>query len=95
MSTRVPGKGAGWAHMYLAESRRGRHSRKMPTSDWESVRQLRGDALWKDADQVLLTRAMLRGGLAAGGVASPQPIRMPPTAAAMKAFVIFMEIPSS
>src|ERR1700726_4399204 len=67
-STRVPGKGAGWAHMYLAESRLGRHSRKMPTSDWESVRQLRGDALWKDADQVLLTRAMLRCGLAAGWV---------------------------
>jgi hypothetical protein len=54
--------------MYLAESRLGRHSRKMPTSDWESVRQLRGDALWKDADQVLLTRAMLRCGLAAGWV---------------------------
>src|SRR6202043_3443081 len=67
-STRVPGKGAGWAHMYLAESRLGRHSRKMPTSDWESVRRLRGDALWKDADQVLLTRAMLRCGLAAGWV---------------------------
>ena len=46
-STRVPGKGAGWAHTYLAESRRGRHSGKMPTSDWESVRQLRGDALWE------------------------------------------------
>lgn len=48
--------------------RRRRHSRKMPTSDWESVRQLRGDALWKDADQVLVTRAMLRCGLAAGWV---------------------------
>ena len=40
----------------------------MPTSDWETVRQLRCDALWKDADQVLVTRAMLRCGLAAGWV---------------------------
>ena len=40
----------------------------MPTRDWEAVRQLRGDALWKDADQVLVTRAMLRCGLAAGWV---------------------------
>jgi hypothetical protein len=40
----------------------------MPVSDWDSVRQLRDDALWKDADQVLMTRAMLRCGLAASWV---------------------------
>jgi hypothetical protein len=54
--------------VYLAEPRREGHSGGMRTSDWESVRQLRRDALWKDADQVLLTRAMLRCGLAAAWV---------------------------
>jgi hypothetical protein len=35
--------------------------------------------------------AVVAAGLFAGGVDSPQPIRIPPTAAAMKAFVIFMK----
>jgi len=40
----------------------------MRTTDWVSFRQLRSDALWKDADQILTTRAMLRCGLAAAWV---------------------------
>ena len=54
--------------MYLASPVAQGHSGGMPVSDWESVRQLRSDALWKAADRVLVTRAMLRCGLAAGWV---------------------------
>ena len=63
-----PGKGAAGVHVYLAGPVAEGHSGGMPVSDWESIRQLRSDALWKAADRVLVTRAMLRCGLAAGWV---------------------------
>ncbi|HXL88493.1 MAG TPA: hypothetical protein VN969_05835 [Streptosporangiaceae bacterium] len=40
----------------------------MPPAVWDSDRQLRHDALWKDADQILTTRAMMRCALALGWI---------------------------
>lgn len=54
--------------MYLAEPGREGHSGGMRTTDLGLFRQLRSDALWKDADQILATRAMLRCALAAAWV---------------------------
>lgn len=50
--------------MCLASRPGARHSGGMPPSVWEADRQLRHDSLWRDADQVLITRAMARCGLA-------------------------------
>jgi len=41
----------------------------MPPTIWDSDRLLRHDALWKDADQILTTRAMTRCALALGWIA--------------------------
>jgi hypothetical protein len=40
----------------------------MPQSLWDSDDLLRRDALWRDADQILTTRAMMRCALAAGWI---------------------------
>ena len=40
----------------------------MPQSPWDSDDLLRRDALWRDADQILTTRAMTRCALAAGWI---------------------------
>jgi hypothetical protein len=40
----------------------------MPPAVWDSDRQLRHDALWRDADQILTTRAMTRCALAMGWI---------------------------
>jgi hypothetical protein len=41
----------------------------MPQPPWDSDRLLRRDALWRDADQILTTRAMTRCALAGGWIA--------------------------
>jgi hypothetical protein len=41
----------------------------MPPTVWDSDRQLRHDALWKDAEQILTTRAMTRCALALAWIA--------------------------
>jgi hypothetical protein len=45
-----------------------RQAGRMPQPLWDSDDLLRRDALWRDADQVLITRAMTRCALAAGWI---------------------------
>src|SRR5579872_579329 len=57
------------AQMCLVRQTSVRHGGGMPPAVWDSDRQLRHDALWKDADQILTTRAMTRCALAIGWIA--------------------------
>src|SRR5258708_22706376 len=57
------------AQMCLALRTFVRQAGRMPQPLWDSDGLLRRDALWRDADHVLTTRAMTRCALAAGWVA--------------------------
>jgi hypothetical protein len=54
--------------MCLALEASARQAGRMPQSLWDSDGLLRRDALWREADQVLTTRAMTRCALAAGWI---------------------------
>src|ERR1700680_1126186 len=67
--TSVPGVNRHRAQMCLALRTSARQAGRMAQPLWDSDGLLRRDALWRDADQVLITRAMTRCALAAGWVA--------------------------
>lgn len=55
--------------MYVAPRMFARQAGEMPQPLWDADARLRRDALWRDADQVLATRAMTRCALAGGWIA--------------------------